>query len=108
MKIIHQNGFSNSELAEYRPIVYKNILDSAQSIVVYMRKIGMECEEFGNRAVAEKILDYRLDAEPGSSATNPYFSPEIAEAIGALCKDPNVIKVVDEHLSEFYLMDSAA
>jgi guanine nucleotide-binding protein G(i) subunit alpha len=75
MKIIHQNGFSASELAEYRPVVYKNVLDSAQAIVVYMRKIGIECEEFGNRALAEKVLDYRLDAAPGVSPTNPYSPP---------------------------------
>lgn len=32
MKIIHKNGFSPAELAEYRPVVYKNVLDSAQQV----------------------------------------------------------------------------
>ncbi|RDB16234.1 Guanine nucleotide-binding protein subunit alpha [Hypsizygus marmoreus] len=107
MKIIHQNGFSDAELAEYRPVVYKNVLDSAQAVVVYMRKIGLECVEYSNRVLSEKILDYKLDAAPGSSATNPYFSPEIADAIHQLWKDPIIPKIMDEHSSDFYLMDSA-
>ena len=56
------------------------------------------------QALAEKILDYRLDMEAGSG---PYFSPEIAEAIHQLWKDPIIAKIMDEHLSDFYLMDSA-
>lgn len=108
MKIIHQDGFSPAELAIYRPIVYKNVLDSAQAVIVYMRKVGLECVEFGNRIHCDRILDYKLDAAPGSSAVNPYFSPEIAEAIHQLWKDPMVPKIMDEHSSDFYLMDSAA
>ena len=108
MKIIHHNGFSDNELAEYRPIVYNDVLSSAQAIIVYMCITGMECEEFGNRALAEKILDYKLDAAPGASAAKPYFSPDIAEAIHELWKDKVVAKIMDEHSSDFYLMDSAA
>jgi len=49
MKIIHQDGFSDSELADYRPVVYKNVLDSAQQVVSYMKKIGLDCVEYSNR-----------------------------------------------------------
>lgn len=108
MKIIHQAGFSDAELAEYRPVVYKNVLDSAQAVVVYMRKVGMECIDYNNRELTDRILDYRLDASPGSSMSNPYFSPEIAEAISQVWKDPIIPKIMDEHSSEFYLMDSAS
>ncbi|KAF8161674.1 heterotrimeric G-protein alpha subunit, GPA3-like protein [Crassisporium funariophilum] len=103
MKIIHQDGFSDSELADFRPVVYKNVLDSAQQVIVYMRKIGLECEEYSNRALAEKILDYRLDCHHNNS----YFPTEIAEAIHQLWKDPIIPKIMDEHSSDFYLMDSA-
>jgi len=36
---------SKHELAEYQPIVYiyKNVLESAQQVVIYMTKIGLEC-----------------------------------------------------------------
>ncbi|TFK31206.1 heterotrimeric G-protein alpha subunit, GPA3-like protein [Crucibulum laeve] len=118
MKIIHQDGFSVPELAEYRPIVYKNVLDSAQAVIMYMRKVGWECEDYDNQALVEKILEYKLDTRsviPQSSlphlgsSTNPQiiFSSEIAEAIHQVWKDPIIPKVTDEHSSNFYLMDSA-
>jgi hypothetical protein len=56
------------------------------------------------QALAAKILDYRLDMETGSGL---YFSPEIAEAIHRLWKDPIIPKIMDEHSSDFSLMDSA-
>ena len=49
MKIIHKEGFTDAELAEYRPIVYKNVLDSAQAIIIYMRKIGWDFVGYLNR-----------------------------------------------------------
>ena len=53
--------------------------------------------------LAEKILEYQPDS------TDPLVSlpSEIAEAIHQLWKDPIVTKIMDEHSSEFYLMDSA-
>ena len=119
MKIIHKEGFTDAELAEYRPIVYKNVLDSAQAVIIYMRKIGWDFVGYSNRVcflllsfhrlisskpLADKVLDYRPDAETSSS----YFPPDIAEAIHQLWKDPIITKIMDEHSSDFYLMDSAA
>jgi G-protein alpha subunit len=49
MKIIHQNGFSREELLTYRMTVYRNLVDSAQAIVLAMRKIGIDCETPSNR-----------------------------------------------------------
>ncbi|KAF8953002.1 guanine nucleotide binding protein, alpha subunit [Flammula alnicola] len=108
MKIIHQSGFSDTELAEYRPAIYKNVLDSAQQVVIYMKKIGLECVEYSNRPLAEKILEYKLDQRENLRSENPYFPTEIAEAIHQLWKDPIIQKIMDEHSSEFYLMDSAS
>ena len=48
MKIIYQDGFSDSELADYRPVVYENVLDSAQRVLIYMKKNGLECVEYLN------------------------------------------------------------
>ena len=120
MKIIHKEGFTDAELAEYRPIVYKNVLDSAQAVIIYMRKIGWDFDGYSNRVcflfptfllklissqpLADKVLDYRPDSE----TSNSYFPQDIAEAIHQLWKDPIITKIMDEHTSEFYLMDSAA
>lgn len=120
MKIIHQNGFTDEELMSYRPTIYRNTLDSAQAIVLAMRKIGLDCVEPSNRvsltsfawcrartssvppqANADLIFDYRIDPSPSFE-----FSPDIARAIHELWKDPIIPQVMD-HSSEFYLMDSA-
>jgi guanine nucleotide-binding protein G(i) subunit alpha len=55
MKIIHKEGFTDAELAEYRPIVFKNVLDSAQAIIIYMRKIGWDFVGFPNRVCSLSI-----------------------------------------------------
>jgi hypothetical protein len=49
MKIIHQNGFSREELLTYRMTVYRNLVDSAQAIVLALRKIAIDCETPSNR-----------------------------------------------------------
>ncbi len=33
MKIIHQSGYSNEELLEYKPVVYRNLIECAQDLV---------------------------------------------------------------------------
>ena len=50
MKIIHKEGFTDAELAEYRSIVYKNLLDSAsaQAVIIFMRKIGQDFARYSN------------------------------------------------------------
>lgn len=52
--------------------------------------------------LADKIMDYRLD-----ETTAFILSPEIADAIHQCWGDPVISKFVDEHSSDFYLMDSA-
>jgi len=137
MKIIHQNGFSREELLTYRMTVYRNLVDSAQAIVLAMRKIGIDCETPSNRTNCDRIIDYRITSDPSSlnkrspSSTVPgsatvvngvdvsgigngggtaegfVFDSEIASLIHQLWQDPVIPKVMD-HSSEFYLMDSAS
>ena len=38
MKIIHQNGFTREELASWKLVVYRNLVDSAQGIVRAMQR----------------------------------------------------------------------
>ena len=49
MKIIHQNGYTPDELAVFRLVVYKNLVDSAKDIVRAMVELGVECVEGINR-----------------------------------------------------------
>lgn len=49
MKIIHQNGYTTDELFLYRLTVIKNLVDSAQAIVLALRKFKIEVEVAENR-----------------------------------------------------------
>ncbi len=103
MKIIHQNGYTAPELAAYRQTVYRNLLESAQAIVLAMRKIGVDPVLASNRENADRILDYKVD----SSTSGWTLSEDVAQAIHHLWQDPIIPKIMD-HSSEFYLMDSAS
>lgn len=61
MKIIHQNGYSNAELLSFRATIFRNLVDSAQDIVLAMRKLGVDPKLPENRQNAEKIMDYRVE-----------------------------------------------
>ncbi|KAJ8587682.1 guanine nucleotide binding protein, alpha subunit [Rhizopogon salebrosus TDB-379] len=102
MKIIHQNGFTTEELMTFRPIIYRNTIDSAQAIVIQMRNMNVECETPANRLCADRIIEYRVESTP-----NFIFSADIAQAIHDMWQDPVIPKVMDRS-SEFYLMDSAS
>ncbi|KAJ7592439.1 guanine nucleotide binding protein, alpha subunit [Mycena floridula] len=102
MKIIYQNGYTTAELATFRPVIYKNVLESAQAIIKALPKFNLRPVHAQNRILAEKIRDYSWTED-----TNWILAPEIAEAIYQVVQDPVVSKVMNEHLSEFYLMDSA-
>ncbi|WVQ80140.1 guanine nucleotide-binding protein subunit alpha [Cryptococcus sp. DSM 104549] len=101
MKIIHQNGYSRDELLTFRQIVHKNVLDSAQALIMAMRKIGVDPEDANNRSYADRILEFRMDADPLAVVPS-----EILHNIESLWHDP-VIPAVMDRSSEFYLMDSA-
>jgi guanine nucleotide-binding protein G(i) subunit alpha len=101
MKIIHQNGYTPEELMMYRLTVIKNLVDSAQALVLALRKFQMEPEIPENREAADLVLQCRVDADPSTT-----LEPALGEQITKLWSDP-VVKQVMERSSEFYLMDSA-
>lgn len=49
MKIIHNGGYAYDELVVFRPIVYKNLLDAVQLLVLAMKKVGVDCSDNRNR-----------------------------------------------------------
>lgn len=96
-----------------------DVVDSAQALVLALRKFKMDPTESVNRVFADKILEYRLDADSFSSLPSPIsptplsstygsgLSPDIVTSIDSLWHDPIIPSVLDR-ASEFYLMDSAA
>lgn len=101
MKIIHQNGYTNEELAMYRLTIYKNVIDCAKSLIGAMRQFGIESDLSGNGEYCDYLMEYVVDPDPEKP-----LAPKVGQAIASIWRDPAVSRVL-EHQSEFYLMDSA-
>jgi guanine nucleotide-binding protein G(i) subunit alpha len=127
MKIIHQNGYSHEELLAFRPLIWKNLLESGRDIVQALAKFNLQpispfnkvrCPSLRSdlflvyfnfthppisQENCERILAYQL------SPDNPqfFFSPDIARAVQEVWAD-EIIPALMEYASKFYLMDSAS
>ena len=101
MKIIHQNGYTNDELALYRHTIFKNVVDCAKALIGAMRQFDIEVEDPANQQHCDFLMEHTVDPDPNSN-----LDPRAGEAVASLCKDPCVPKVMN-HQNEFYMMDSA-
>lgn len=101
MKIIHQNGYTQEELAMYRLTIYKNVIDCAKALIGAMRQFEITPESPGNDDYCQYLVDYTVDPDPEKP-----LDVRVGEAITSIWRDPCIPKVL-EHSSEFYLMDSA-
>ncbi|KAH3911586.1 hypothetical protein HBI56_163170 [Parastagonospora nodorum] len=101
MKIIHQNGYTQEELAMYRLTIYKNVIDCAKALIGAMRQFEIQPESPGNDEFCNYLVDYTVDPDPEKP-----LDMRVGQAITAMWRDPCIPKVL-EHSSEFYLMDSA-
>jgi guanine nucleotide-binding protein G(i) subunit alpha len=101
MKIIHGNGFTQTELMEHKSSIYRNVLESAAALIEATTKFELtytdpRSPEMVNLITARKTM---LDQ------TVP-FTQEFANAIQIVWNDP-ASKAAMERTSEFYIMDSA-
>ncbi|KAJ1750908.1 Guanine nucleotide-binding protein alpha-2 subunit [Coemansia sp. RSA 1290] len=101
MKIIHQNGYTREELALFRMTIYKNVLDSAQELVVGMQRCQLFPTDERNLEFVEQIRKLNIEQ---SLAIN--ITPEFVEGIERLWQDPVIEKLL-VRTNKFYLMDSA-
>jgi guanine nucleotide-binding protein G(i) subunit alpha len=102
MKILHLAGYTRDERLAFRPTVYRNLLDSAQAVILHMRKQQVDCALPENRTDAAKIAEYVL--VPGHGTL---FAQDVARAIARLARDPVVRPILDDFPADLYLMDSA-
>ncbi|KAH9055392.1 G-protein alpha subunit [Lactarius vividus] len=102
MKIIHQNGYTPEELLAFRPLIWKNLHESAHGVVKALTKFNLEPINPANKANCERILAYQLATED----PHFFFSPDVAQAVQDLWAD-EIIPALMKHSSKFYLMDSA-
>ena len=101
MKIIHQNGYTQDELAMYRHTIFKNVIDCAKALIAAMRQFDIEPEREINREYCDYLIEFAIDPDPEKA-----LDMKVGQAVSSIWHDPCVAKVMD-HSSEFYLMDSA-
>ncbi|KAG5941332.1 G protein alpha subunit [Claviceps monticola] len=101
MKIIHLKGYSNDELYNYRPTVFKNLVECVKAVITAMDQFGIRPQMGGNKSHIDYLLSYQ--AEPGPQAR---IDPQVGVAVQSLWADPAMDQLM-QHQTEFYLMDSA-
>jgi len=101
MKIIHLKGYSEEELYNYRPTVFKNLVECAKAIINAMQQFNIEPQREGNQAHADYLLEYQTESGPQA-----HIEPQVGAAVQAIWNDPAKNLLMD-HQTEFYLMDSA-
>ncbi|KAI8877935.1 guanine nucleotide-binding protein alpha-3 subunit [Backusella circina FSU 941] len=103
MKIINLNGYTEDELYAWRATVYRNVVESAQTIVQTVHNHGLVFERKELNNGIDKLITYKVSGNPKSQ-----ISPEIVALIKLLWKDEAVIKTcLESNQDGFYLMDSA-
>ncbi|GAN11045.1 guanine nucleotide-binding protein subunit alpha-3 [Mucor ambiguus] len=102
MKIINLNGYSNDELFTWRATVYRNVVESAQTIAQAVRDSDTAFERKELNDNIDRILSYRVSGNPKSQ-----LSPEIIALTKLLWQDPAVKSCLAKGEYGFYLMDSA-
>lgn len=114
MKIIHKNGFSEVERFEYRPFVYKNVLDCIKNVIDAIKELapqmiapsGTTPEVDGTKHILDldqldSILNYKLSVN-----TDEVFDMTIAAYIEDVYKHPEVHTFMETNQGKFYLIDS--
>jgi len=101
MKIIHLKGYSDDELYNYRPTVFKNLIECAKAVINAMNQLDIEPVIEENKAYCDFLLEYTVESGPQAQ-----IDPRIGEAVQAIWNDP-VKEQLMERQTEFYLMDSA-
>ncbi|KUI68175.1 Guanine nucleotide-binding protein alpha-3 subunit [Cytospora mali] len=101
MKIIHLKGYSDDELYNYRPTVFKNLIECAKAVINAMRQFDIEPANEEIKAHCDFILEYSVESGPQA-----IMNPRIGDAVQAIWADPAKEQLL-ERQTEFYLMDSA-
>lgn len=101
MKIIHLKGYSDDELYNYRPTVFKNLIECVKAVINAMRQFDIEPANEEIKAHCDFILEYSVESGPQA-----LMDPKVADAVLAIWKDPARGQLMDRQ-TEFYLMDSA-
>lgn len=121
MKIINQNGYSKDELRSWRVIVYRNLIESIQTLLQALTDLELKFDNQLNNVCAffciltpcfnnlVLLKEFAIHAKnykfPGDNRTPLKIT--FIEAVESIWADPASKYCVTEKSSCFYLMDSA-
>ena len=101
MKIIHLKGYSDDELHNYRPTMFKNLVECAKAVVTAMQQLNVQPQNEENVAHTDFLREYQAESGPQAE-----IDPRVGVAVQSIWNDP-AKEALMEHQTEFYLMDSA-
>ncbi|KAK4519268.1 uncharacterized protein ATC70_009500 [Mucor velutinosus] len=102
MKIINQNGYTKDELQSWRTIVYKNLVESAQTLVQAILTFDLKFDNGVNNEKTMIIKSYKFSGD-----SRIILDASLIEAIESVWADTTTKFCIEDKASEFYLMDSA-
>lgn len=123
MKILHKNGFSEEELYEYKPFVFKNVLDCVKNVVNAI--IDLLPDLIADKGTTGEQLQANIEGPVGlrkhillyddlneileyevSVSSEELFSPSVAAKIKTLYGYKEVLDFIEREQGKFYLIDS--
>ncbi|GAM22995.1 hypothetical protein SAMD00019534_061700 [Acytostelium subglobosum LB1] len=106
MKIIHQSGYSDDERKEFKPIIYRNILDNMRILLDGMSRIGMNVDQ-ANAEAATMVKDLTSLNSVASTDNWNEMGEDRGKQIKGLWADPS-IKQAMKRVSEFSTLPDSA
>lgn len=101
MKIIHEEGYTNEECEQYRPVVYSNTIQSLMAIIRAMGQLRIDFADSQRTDIARQFFTYASAAEEGE------LTPELVSLMKKLWSDQGV-QLCFSRSREYQLNDSAA
>ncbi|KAK5998366.1 Guanine nucleotide-binding protein alpha-3 subunit [Cladobotryum mycophilum] len=89
MKIIHLKGYSEDELYNYRPTVFKNLVECAKAIITAMQQFDIELQEEENKMYAAFLMEYQAESGPQA-----HIDPRVGDAVQAVCFFQEAMRIV--------------
>ncbi len=75
----------------WKYVIYKELVESAQSLVLAMVKMQKESQGQENSVTADLVLEYCVKSDPSFT-----LSPEIVDAIDSLYSDPMTAIIMNQ------------
>ncbi|KAG6907827.1 hypothetical protein DXG01_007263 [Tephrocybe rancida] len=95
---LSNNGYSLPELLEFRQLIFKNVVESAQALILRARQLGFDYASKENYFLADDILSYVPEGE---------LDPDIVEAIKKIWADRAIARTLRDPWGVVPFVDSA-